>query len=425
MNHTTPPERSLSIHELGFVDMDGENSPQVISGVCTLSQVVELSVLKDRLQTFIESHPHYRCRIIPGDSPGWCIDSHFDLSHHCVEIDAPSSSSHSIVSLVAEQAAKGFSSEHPPWRCTLITSRHNGTQDKSPMCAIAFSAHHAFIDGLEGFELLNHLFDQNPSRSSESSNEETTSQTEGHPTGPSISWNCVKAVSRDLTNQPVRSPLTGVNSSERRTVELTWSRQQIKKARRRYGASFQELMLTVLSHGLRRYCEQRNQVCDVRAILPLGRAGDPASGAANSRHDPGLIKLPLTAIHAEPCIEKIRLQLEALRRQQKQQVFTTMVNFFERLPRATRARAAQRWTGTSSLLISLIPGPLRLPQIAGSTVESIFALPALAPSHAMAIGIVSLRETVCVAIHFDPAILDDPTALEREFTQAYHDLIVQ
>ncbi len=102
-----------------------------------------------------------------------------------------------------------------------------------------------------------------------------------------------------------------------------------------------------------------------------------------------------------------------------------MVNFFERLPRTIRARAAHRWTGISNLLISLIPGPLRIPEIAGAVVESIYTLPALAPSHAMAIGVVSLRETVCVAIHLDPAILDDPASLQKEFNQAYHDLIVQ
>lgn len=425
MKNTTSPERLLSIHELGFVDLDGDNSSQVISGVCVLSQPVDLAVLKGRLQTFIEGHPHYRCRIVPGNSPQWSFDSHFDLSNHCAEIDAPSPSCQSIVSLVAERAAKGFSSEHPPWSCTLITSRCDDSHDKPATCAIAFSAHHAFIDGLEGFELLNHLFDRHSSRSTESSNEKTASQTDVHSGDSSISWNCVKAVSRDLTNHPIQSPLTGVNSPERRTVELTWSRQLIKKARRRYHSSFQELVLSVLSDGLRRYCVQRGKVCEVRAILPLGRSNDAASGAATNRHDPGLITLPLMTTDVEQSIEKIRLQLEGLRRQQKQQVFTTMVNFFERLPRGVRARAAQRWTATSSLLISLIPGPLRLPKFAGAEVESIFALPALAPSHAMAIGVVSLRETVCIAIHLDPAILDDPASLRKDFNQAYHDLIVE
>jgi hypothetical protein len=161
----------------------------------------------------------------------------------------------------------------------------------------------------------------------------------------------------------------------------------------------------------------------LRAILPLGRKASASEAGATNRHDPGLILLPLVSESPRDCIMKIRRRLDGLRQQQRQSVFETMTTFFEHLPRTVRTRAAIRWTGLSHLLISVIPGPPRLPTIGGSTIESILALPALAPGHGLTIGIVCLRKKICIAAHFDPTILTSPEELKRDLEAIYREFI--
>lgn len=403
---------------MGFVDLHRAETPQIISGICMLIGPVEPSLLIDRLKEFVEAHPLYSYYLTEGNQPKWIRSENFRLEDHVEDVDSTTSAFDSFVSFVAEMSAQGFDSQQPPWRVWFTNTDRDGRQES----AIAFSAHHSLVDGLEAFELFYALTDRGQTNPRTSSNQ---GQFGSPPKNSRLSWNCFKAVSRDLTLRRIPSPFSGKNSSKRQTFELTWSRKAFSEARRCHDASLQELLLTVFTLGFRRYSERRGRVEPLRAILPLGSNPSASEGGVTNRHDPGLIELPIDGDSPRDCILSIRRRLESLRQQQKQSVFETMTAFFEHLPRTVRARAAIRWTGLSNLLISVIPGPPRLSAIGGSQIESIFALPALAPGHGLTLGIVCLRETICVAAHFDPAIVKSPEELKHEFEESYRELVEQ
>lgn len=418
MTSEPPQSRPLSIHETGFVDLHSSETPQVISGICFLNGPVERSLLIDRLKEFVDAHPLYSHYMSAGSRPDWIQTENFRLEDHVTDVGSTTREPDAFVSLIAEKAALGFDAQQPPWKVWLTnTEREDGRREG----AVAFSAHHSLVDGLEAFELFYALTDRSQSNPRFSSHQGESILTRSRRS--MLNWNCVKAVSRDLTLRRFSSPFSGENSSRRQTFVLNWPRSAFARARKCYDASLQELLLTVLTMGFKKYCGPRGGARHLRAILPLGSRASASEAGVTNRHDPGLILLPLAGESPRDCILTIRQRLDDLRQQQRQSVFETMTAFFEHLPRMVRARAAMRWTGLSNLLISVIPGPPRLPAIGGATIESILALPALAPGHGLTVGIVCLRKTICIAAHLDPAILTSPEELRRDLEETYREVI--
>jgi hypothetical protein len=236
---------------------------------------------------------------------------------------------------------------------------------------------------------------------------------------PLVSTRCMRIVARDAMRRRITGPLSGCRSARRRTLSFAWSRKAFGLAKEMNNASFQEMLLAVLSDGLSRYCQRHSVRSRLRAVLPLGRTGPNGSGDSSNQHDIGFIDLPSGAINWTDRIKKIRGGLYSLRCQQRERVFPTILGFLTRLPSVVRTFVANRWSAQSNLLISVIPGGITRQKIGRAEVESLFAQPALPPNHAVVIGAMITRRSVYLSIQIDPEVICDPLALKTDLARAY------
>ena len=413
-------ERPLSTHELGFQDLDTPNRRQIVSGVAITSGPIDAETIWLRLQQFTNANPQYRCQIVDHPSPAWKLDKNFDLSSHCVELTLNRSSNEDILTYVANEAAQGFPNECPPWRIAII--RTKGKMNNPGRCAIAIWAHHSLIDGLEGMKLYSSLLDPRANSRNFDERPHIHAPVVATVNKPMISGRCVRILARDIMRRQIKSPLTGCRSARRRTLTLTWSRRVIGNARSRYNASFQEVLLAVLTDGLASYCEKRGKNRKLRAILPLGKKSRDSPEFTSNQHDIGFLNLPLATTPLQIRLKKIRRGLNSLRHQQRAQVFPTILNFLGRLPAAARAYVCNRWSTQANLLISFLPAGTAHQQIGGVAVQSLFAQPALPPNHAVVIGAIATRRNVCLTVQVDPEVIGNPSELQADLTQAFASL---
>ena len=417
MSDSSAVERELTTHELGFLDLDTPERPQVVSGVAFPSGAVDAETIWGRLQQFTNANPQFRCRIVDRPSPAWKLDDNFDLSDHCGELTLNESSNEDILTYVANEAAHGLPTESPPWRIALI--RTKGERNKPGRCAIAIWAHHSLIDGLEGMKLYSSLLDSRANSQNVDERPPAHAPVIASLNKPRVSGSCVRILARDVMRRHIKCPLSGCRSAQRKTLTFSWSRKVIGNARNKYNASFQEVLLSVLTDALASYCKKHGKTRKLRAILPPGKTSGDSSGFTSNRHDVGFINLPLatTTLHAR--LKKIRRGLNSLRHQQRAQVFPTILNFLGQLPAAVRAYVCNRWSTQANLLISVLPGGSARQQIGGVAVQSLFAQPALPPNHAVVIGAIATRQNICLTVQVDPDVIRNQLELQADLAQAY------
>ncbi len=410
-------ERKLTVHELGFLDLDTRERPQIVSGVVCLSGPIEFKLFRERMQRFVLGNPQYQCRIDLSHLPEWKFDEDFDLSNHCVEIELNFASTENILTYVSNEATRGLDDGQPPWRIAIIHGKSaTGLPDQF---AIAIWAHHALVDGLEGMKLLGGLVDSCCTSGNSASSHKENGKVTASKVPPVVSANCVRVLARDVMRREIKSPISGTRSRKRQTLSFSWSRKVFKNARSQLNTTFQEVLLAVLTDGLANYCGRHSRRRNLRAVLPLGRPAGESSGFLSNRHDVGFIDLPLKTSNWQVRMKKIRCGLCSLRRQQQAQVFPTILSFLGQLPGVVRSKIARRWSAQSDILISVLPGGTTRHRIGGVDVQSLFAQPAMPPHHAVVIGVIATRHNVCVTVQVDPEVIGNPQDLKADLSSAY------
>lgn len=399
--------RPLTPHEFGFVALDGPTTPQVVSCYCPLSRGIDPEVLRDRIAQVAQDEVRLRSRVVRGQRgvPTWLVEDELDLDAvfhtDSLVIDDERAA---VAAALQRRRAITLLDGPVPWEVRLATFTH-GSAEATPPAALLFSAHHALVDGLAGLSLLARLLGDERPGLAEAPTERA---------GPRCTTACWRGVARDQRQSAPKSCLSGTNSPERTAFTRTLARCHVVAARRLWDASAQEVLLVTLADALRRYAEASDkQPAPLRAILPLA----PIRGRGElNHHDPGQLLLP----HTEDPIERldvVRRGLESLRDDQRNDVFGTLLAFSQLLPRSLQAWMARNWTSRASILVSVLPGPRRMPLIDEAEVTGLFALPALGTSHGLSVGIVARSDAFDLAVQVDPGVVD-PSRLSAAFDAA-------
>ncbi|MFM7599088.1 MAG: WS/DGAT domain-containing protein [Actinomycetota bacterium] len=152
--------RSMSAQDALWLTMDRPNNLMVIDGVMLLrgrpSWDDVLAVVRERV---IERFPVFRCRAMQGEGGWvWQPDPHFDISRHLrsVELAAPAGVDE-LEAYVAEQRSRPIDRDRPLWEVTLVESVT--LEDGSAGSAIVARFHHAIADGVRMTQVMLSLCD--------------------------------------------------------------------------------------------------------------------------------------------------------------------------------------------------------------------------------------------------------------------------
>ena len=246
--------------------------------------------------------PRYRQKVrqIPFDlgPPVWVDDEHFDLGYHLRRTALPAPGRDAELSaLIGRVMAGRLDRDRPLWEYWLVERLHGGRW------ALISKVHHCMVDGVSGTDLYGVVLDRTPnprppepdgwSPGPEPSNLALATCGFAHlatrpvtlvraATGallrPRVLLDRVRDTTRGLAAlsgalvPARRSSLNGPLSAARRFAVARGSVADVSAARKRYGGTFNDVVLTAVAGGFRRMLLESGEEATqrtVRALVPV------------------------------------------------------------------------------------------------------------------------------------------------------------
>ena len=409
--------RRLSVGDLMTIWSDVPSAPTnvglaaVLTGDRLLDERGRLRL--DLARAAIEARlvPELRRRIRftrPGQGrPLWIDDSGFRIERHVVADHLPAGQS--FPSWAATLAARPLDRRCPLWRITLVT----GLPERQ--VGLVLVAHHAMADGIEAGRIAVALLDPAPAVP-------VAYRPGVEPTGWALirdaaarrmvaawrflgMWKGRHRLSRELGDgfRAIRAPAPALglpvpDGPARRLEICSWPLAEVRDIAHSHGVTINDLVLAGVAAGLRRMLPDADGLT-VRVSIPM--AAPP--GQHNTANTPPIvIGLPL----GEPNLHRISEQTRAAKasRERRRPGLTSS----ELVPRCLVHLATWWLRGHAGKRINLyvtnVPGPTQPLALAGADVRAAYPIPPLIAGVPIAVGALSYRGTLSIAVNGDPRL---------------------
>jgi len=455
----------LSALDRSFLDIEDRNTHMHVGATC----VFDVGPLAgpdggidiDRVRAYVESRlhliPRYRQHIarIPIEGhPVWVDDDQFDIRYHVRHLSIPKPGCERELKRLAgwinsQQLDRG----KPLWEMWVVEGLEN---DRFALIA---KTHHCMIDGLAGADLLAVLLRPSPD----------TAIDEPHRwrPRPAPTW---ARLARDaglrwatlplravlaFTNDPVglwnnasdlvsalyentaaslqpasETPLNRAIGSHRRFDWLTFDLDRVKAIKNRLGGTVNDVVLAVVSGGIRSYLDKRGVALDgapdfvFRAFCPVGLQTSRRSRSGGNFVSAMLMDLPVT--EADPVQRLARIHeftrahkggapirgtevLESL----ADEVFPGLLSLFASSVESSRAY---------NLVVTNVPGPQFPLYLLGSRMAESYPLVPLFGHQGVGIALLSYRGHLCWGFSADRDIVPDLHDLVEGVRRSFEEL---
>ncbi len=284
--------------------------------------------LRDMVESKLPMVRRYRqtVRRVPLDlgRPVWADDPYFNIDFHVrhTALPAPGNDAQ-LRNLVARVMAQQLDRNRPLWEMWMVEGLESGRW------AIVSKVHHCMVDGVSGSDLLGLILDVTPDPT-------PVEPRPWIPTLPPAAWELALDALTDMATSPfelgrlmrarTRMPrrvvyqigetlsglrdaaaamsgqsntsLNGPIGPHRRWVQAAVSVAEIKEVRSRFGGTFNDVVLTLISGGFRHLLEKRGESADLplRSLVPVSVRGRDDRGMAVGD---GSLANKVTALFAE------------------------------------------------------------------------------------------------------------------------------
>jgi diacylglycerol O-acyltransferase len=385
----------MSPMDASFLHIEGPSNPMHIGGVSIFEGPAPPF---DRFEEMVEGKlglvPRYRqkVRFVPLGlgRPVWVDDPHFNLSYHLRHTALPPPGSDEQLRRTAARIfAQHLDRSKPLWEIWMVEGLGESRW------ALLSKVHHCMVDGVSATDLMSVMFEADDAPApapadtwepaAEPSDAELVVRTLTRRTlNPSEQLRSLRAAARAPRESLVqaRDLLRGMTSAAGviRPVESssltgpvgphrTWSwahvrLSDVKSVRSALGGTVNDVVLTIVSGGLRDLLESRGEpVADrtIRTLVPVSVRRPGERGTYNNRVSAMFAELPIGVADPAARLESVRSQMDGLK-QSKQavagDVLTSLSGFAPPMLLALGARLAARSPSLGVQTgITNVPGP--------------------------------------------------------------------
>ncbi|OWP50086.1 wax ester/triacylglycerol synthase family O-acyltransferase [Pseudomonas nitroreducens] len=382
------------------------------------------------------------------DDPYWVEDKSFDLEYHIRHVGLPQPGDWRQLSIFTARAmSRTLDMERAPWELTIIEGLDKVEGVPPGSFALLLRFHHSYIDGKAGIEINNLLMTDQPEFDEDTYRQPFNEQM------PSAAQMWARTVPR-LATQPLRSLRAGLKASSagwqlmsrmrgedrpsqprapvtlfntqisphRTFGGLSWASADLKQMRRLVeGATLNDVILTLIGGGLRRYLLRREALPESQSLVALCPVA--IAPEQRQRQTGNLLSGMLIGIGSdiEDPVERLRVISERTRSGTglaREVVHELIVSMGELVPAPMRMLSGWmknqlRYVGNHPLcntLVTNIPGPTgpsRHKYFAGAEVLALYPIPPVADGLALCHGITSLHGQFVLGVICDRDLLPD------------------
>ncbi|MDX6286920.1 MAG: diacylglycerol O-acyltransferase / wax synthase [Frankiales bacterium] len=451
----------LSSVDAGFLHAeDGSDAHMHIGGLAILDgPPPRIEEFTDHIASRLHLVPRYRQRVVnpplQSGRPVWVDDRDFTISYHVRHTALPRpGSEEQLRRLVARIASQRLDRTKPLWEVWLI----EGLEDDR--FAVINKTHHALVDGVGGVDILTALFDLSPeSRPVEDddwqpqttpggvglvahSAQGAARRVAGLATGAigallsprstvdraTTAAQGVWEIAERLIDPAPATPLNAKPGPHRRFATVACDLADFKAIKNAFGGTVNDAVLAVVGGALGRFLGTRGVDTDgltLRACVPMSVRTEDQKGGAGNRITIMVAPLPVDASDPVQRLASVREAMNGVKNSKQAIGAETLTKMEDFMPPTVLAQAARMGFSPRlyNVLVTNIPGPQFPVYLLGRQMLSMFPIAFLAPTHLLAIAIISYNGQVNLGLLGDFDGLPDLDLLAKEVEAALDELV--
>ena len=422
---------------------------------------IDINRIKAHIAGKLQYIPRYRQRLafVPGTRrPVWIDDDHFNFDYHVRHTSLPRPGTDEQLKLLAGRTvSQQLDRAKPLWELWVVEGLEN---DRFGIIA---KIHHCMIDGVSGIDLTGILLNVAP-----------TSEVEppGHWTprpGPSGTQLVVAEAARaarrtvdtmtslrNLAGQSLemamnlggrtfaamnslrsgwlspasRTPLNPDLGPNRRVDWTESSLEDVKRIRRAFGISVNDVLLTVVTGALRSFLTDVRgfsvEGIEFRAMVPVSTRKPDQRGALGNQVAMWLVTLPVSEHEPLRRLQKVHEETERLKKTNQALGATTLVELSRGTP-ITVIAVASRVVGPMirpfNLTVTNVPGPQFPMYLLEARMIASYPIVPLWSQHGLGLAIFSYDGALHWGIHADFDAIPDTDKITAAITASVRELL--
>jgi len=455
----------LSNLDAALLGIEDKTNLMLICGILTFARPVAMADLKRVLQQRWLGERRMRQRLVrPGlllARPYWEDDPYFDLNAHVHRLALPAPGDQAVLqTLVSDLASTPLDYSKPLWQLHVIENFGAGG-------ALILRIHHAVADGAALTTMLLSLTDLTAEASLEEEGKTAVTGSD-RPSTPSTELGKQLVIASELGRRFARRlAITGLDVlsepdkarelldkgaaytqsaiqlalkvSEPETVfdgrvgvtkRLAWARPlplaQVQAIRRVLGGTLNDVMVTAIVGGLRRYRLAHSLPVNgerFRAAIPVNlRAKKIPAGLGNEF---GLVFLSVSLAMADPLerLAEVRACMDRLKESPEALTANRLIRALAFAPPAVQNALIRQFGGMATAVISNVPGPADARFLAGQKIEDVMFWAPQSGYVPLGITVHSFAGQVYVGVSADQKIMANPDAFMIAFHAEYAEML--
>jgi WS/DGAT/MGAT family acyltransferase len=437
--------------------MDHPTNLMMINGV----MLFDVPLDYDRLRTVIEQRvlpiPRFRETVVVGGrgGPRWTPHDAFDLDEHVVRSRLPEPGNEKeLRDLVSRKMSEPLDFARPLWQFHVVENYGSGS-------ALIARFHHCMGDGIGLMMVLLAMTEfETDEPESVKSRPQTCSNPflalfdgtgstvdavrrrieEVMPEGLSLMLKSVEtlrslspwqrgaasaAALARLTFRPADSK-TMLNAQLGVEKRAAWSDfielDAVKEVSLGLGGTVNDILLTAMAGGLRRYLVERSgeSGCrDFRATIPVSLRPLEDLNALGNVFGLVYLRLPLEIDDPLKRLVELRRRMQRLKRSAESLVSLKVIDLMGRLPHAAQKLLVRMFASKATAVMTNMPGPNRLLYLAGSPIRDLIFWVPRSARLSLGVSILSYAGRVRMGVATDAGLVPDPENMVRGFHEEF------
>lgn len=461
MANTDGLSRRMTSLDASFLYLEQPNALLHVAGIYTFSHPLDyedlLGYVRDRLHLI----PRYtqRAVMVPLNlaHPTWEEDPEFDIRQHILRHRLRGAHDDAaLAALCAKLFAEPLDRNRPLWEMHLIEGYGNG-------CAMLAKTHHAMIDGASGVQLINLLMDPTPkpppiepppararrkptlptplARAAEGLVDTVRAQlnlgrqvatmltrpsraiAEGRATVDAIA-----TLARTLLSGTPPTPFNGAIGKSRTIAWTRLSLNEVKATKNRLGGTVNDVVLAVISGGLRQYLHAQGVKTDrteLKAMVPVNVRSEHDQLKLGNRVSMMIAPLPIGINDPVERLRQVSAAMDLLKSSGQAGQMERVVALTDLLPPLVQRPLARLQASVSPVntVCTNVPGPRETRYLLGEPVQLMVPLVPLAVGIGLGFAIMSYADQLTIGLNADAErvaeVWDLSDALYRSFEELW------
>ncbi len=445
-----PVTKKMTAPDAAWLRMETPSNPMTITGVM---MTAERMTREQVIEIFEERFLHYqrfRMRVDNPESsrPSWVLEELFDINRHILPFELPAPGDQDALERsVSDLMSAPLSFAMPPWTIHHVENYGKGS-------ALIVRLHHCIADGIAMMHVLLSMSDEmwDPSTISKPATPKPKRSL-----GSQLKRTALGALGemKDLVTRPShlakRARQAGGGSKSLAMLlamrpdshtrfkgpaspqkQAAWSRpisvESIKAIGQATGAKLNDVLMTAVSGGLRRYLDDlgdSTEGVEIRAAVPFNvRSPERAHELGNAF---ALVFLPLPVGIEDPItrLDAIKARMNVIKNSSDPAIVFGILQSIGFAPGWVHRLVVKMFSEKCSLVVTNVPGPTDQLHWLSVPIDSLMFWVPQAGNIGLGISILSLNGEVLVGVAADANLVADPNVLVSSFEAEFDALLAR